>query len=85
MVLPILFFSLVLNGCALFDIFGKKDIPKASPEGLYAKAANEYKEGNYKKAQEYFLRVKEQYPLHELAVLAEIGVADAQYSDKEYA
>lgn len=31
------------------------------------------------------MRLKEQYPLHELAVLAEIGIADAYFSDKSYA
>ena len=57
---------------------------KATPEGLYSRASAEYRDGNYKKAQEYFLRLKEEYPLHDMAVLAEIGVADSLYSDKEY-
>jgi len=30
------------------------------------------------------MRVKEEYPLHNLAILAEIGLADCYYSDKEY-
>jgi outer membrane protein assembly factor BamD len=58
---------------------------KATPEGLYSRASIEYRDGNYKKAKEYFLRVKEEYPLHDMAVLAEIGVADSLYSSKEYA
>ena len=83
-VLPLLLLSFVLSGCSSFNIFGKRDLPKATPEGMYAMAAEEYKEGNYKKAREYFSRVKEEYPLHELAVLAEIGIADSLYSNKDY-
>lgn len=75
----------IVSGCSFLDIFMKKDLPKASPEGLYARASEEYKQGSYKKAQEYFLRLKEEYPLHDLAVLAEIGAADSLFSDKEYA
>ncbi|MFA5323594.1 MAG: outer membrane protein assembly factor BamD [Smithella sp.] len=75
----------IVSGCSFLDIFRKGELPKASPEGLYARASEEYKQGSYKKAQEHFLRLKEEYPLHDLAVLAEIGVADSLYSDKEYA
>jgi outer membrane protein assembly factor BamD len=74
----------VISGCSLLNYFKKDDLPKASPEGLYARASAEFNDGSYKKAQEYFVRVKEQYPLHELAILAEIGIADSLYSDKNY-
>ncbi len=30
------------------------------------------------------MRLKEEYPLHNLAILADIGIADSYYSDKEY-
>ncbi|HOE33810.1 MAG TPA: outer membrane protein assembly factor BamD [Smithella sp.] len=83
-VLTLLLLSLILGGCSSFSLFGKRDLPQASPEGLYATAAEEYKDGNYKKAREYFSRVKEEYPLHELSVLAEIGIADSLYSNKDY-
>lgn len=73
-----------LSGCSILNIFSKQDPPRLSPEGLYSRASVEYGDGNYKKAREYFLRVKETYPLHELAILAEIGVADSFFSDKEY-
>ena len=39
---------------------------------------------SYKKAREFYTRLKEEYPLHELAILAELGIADSFYSDKEY-
>ena len=76
---------LIISGFSFSDIFGKHETVKSSPEGLYSKASAEYRNGHYKKAQEYFLRLKEEYPLHDMAVLAEIGVADSLYSDKEYA
>jgi outer membrane protein assembly factor BamD len=80
-VLCLLLLLAVSNGC----FFNKKELTKASPEQLYSNASAEYKEGRYKKAQEIFLRLKEEYPLHELAILAEIGIADSLFSDKEYA
>ena len=76
---------LIISGFSFSNLFGKGEAPKNTPEGLYSKASVEFNKGHYKKAQEYFLRVKEEYPLHDMAVLAEIGVADSQYSDKEYA
>jgi outer membrane protein assembly factor BamD len=75
---------LMISGFSFSDLFGKHEPAKNTPEGLYSKASVEYNKGNYKKAQEYFLRVKEEYPLHDMAVLAEIGVADSLYSNKDY-
>jgi outer membrane protein assembly factor BamD len=80
-VLLLLALSLVLNGCSFFN---KQEKVVLTPEKLYSLASDEYKENNYTKAREYFTRLKEEYPLHEMAILAEIGIADAFYSDKEY-
>jgi outer membrane protein assembly factor BamD len=84
-VLLILLLTLICSGCSFLNIFGKHEPAKATPEGLYSKASVEFNGGHYKKAQEDFLRLKEEYPLHELAILAEVGIADSLYSDKEYA
>ena len=84
-ILLALLLPLIFGSCSLSNFFSKHEMAKATPEGLYAKASAEYKDGSYKKAKEYFLRLKEEYPLHELAVLAEIGIADSFYSNKEYA
>jgi len=80
-----LLLPLIFSGCSYFNLFSKSEKPKASPELLYSQASAEFKDGHYKKAQEYFLKLKEEYPLHELAILAEIGIANSLYSDKEYA
>ena len=44
-----------------------------------------YQDGNYKKAVEVFQRLKEEYPLSTLAIMAEMGIADSYFSAKEYA
>lgn len=84
-VLLALLLPLILSGCSYFNFFNKPETAKVSPEVLYSQASAEYKDSHYKKAQESFLKLKEEYPLHELAILAEIGIADSLYSDKEYA
>ncbi len=88
-------FLLLLGGCSfdmpnivkgnIYDFFVKKEPLKSTPEALYARGSAEYQNGSYKKAREVFVRLKEEYPLHELAILAELGIADSFYSDKEYA
>ncbi|KQC06872.1 MAG: hypothetical protein APR62_07395 [Smithella sp. SDB] len=83
-VLLILLLALICNGCALLEIFGKHERTRQTPERLYSNASVEFNAGHYKKAREYFMRLKEEYPLHDLAILAEIGIADSFYSDKEY-
>ncbi len=80
-VLLLVALSMILGGCSLFK---KQETAVSTPEKLYALASDEYKENNYSQARVYFTRLKEEYPLHDMAVLAEIGIADSYYSDKEY-
>jgi len=90
----VLVFVLLFSGCSfdkssllkgnVFEFFFRQEPIKSTPEGLYARGTTEYQNGSYKKAREVFTRLKEEYPLHELAILAELGIADAFYSDKEY-
>ncbi|MEE9911616.1 MAG: outer membrane protein assembly factor BamD [Deltaproteobacteria bacterium] len=88
-------FVLLFSGCSfdmpgvlkgnIYDFFVKKEPVKSTPEALYASGSAEYQNGRYKKAREVFVRLKEEHPLHDLAILAELGIADSFYSDKEYA
>jgi len=79
-------FLCTLSGCAwIKDLWPRKDRVKADPVSMYHAGVEAYNEGRYSRAIEYFTRVKERFPLHELALLAELGIADAYYSDKEYA
>jgi outer membrane protein assembly factor BamD len=86
----ILAFVLICSGCSfnlatIKSFFVKSDPVRSTPEGLYSRGSAEYQNGSYKKAREVFVRLKEEYPLHELSILAELGIADSFYSDKEYA
>ncbi|MEN6638461.1 MAG: outer membrane protein assembly factor BamD [Smithella sp.] len=86
----ILAFVLICSGCSfnlatIKSFFVKSDPVRSTPEGLYSGGTAEYQNGSYKKARGYYVRLKEEYPLHELSILAELGIADSFYSDKEYA
>lgn len=72
-------------GCAwLGDLFSRPRV-KSDPVALYQAGVEAYNKGRYKRAVEYFTRMKERFPLHDLALMAEIGIADSYYSDKDYA
>ena len=81
-ILPIMLaVSFVLFGCAWWK---QSSLPGASPERLYQRGYEDYQKGRYKKSIESFQRLKEEYPLSKLAILAEMGIADAYFSDGEY-
>jgi outer membrane protein assembly factor BamD len=85
----ILAFLLLCSGCSfdtgtILSFFQKKEPVKSTPEAIYALGTVAYQDGSYKKAREFYVRLKEEYPLHELAVLAQMGIADSFYSDKEF-
>jgi outer membrane protein assembly factor BamD len=77
-----------LSGCAWWKDFKEwwrpSDMSRASPEALYKRGAELYQEGRYKKAVESFQRMKELFPLHQLTVSAELGIADSFFSDESY-
>ncbi len=78
---------IVCSGCSfssLLSYFKKSEPVRSTPEAMYALGTQEYQDGRYKKAREYYTRLKEEHPLHDLAILAELGIADAYYSDKDY-
>jgi outer membrane protein assembly factor BamD len=62
----------------------KIDMTRSTPEGLYQQGVEYYQDKSYKRAAEIFQRVKEEYPLSQLALMAELGIGDAYYSAKEY-
>jgi outer membrane protein assembly factor BamD len=82
----VLIVALCLSGCAwLQNWFQKSPMVGTSPEALYRRGYEDYQDGRYKKAVESFVRLKEENPLSDLAILAELGIADAYFSDEEYA
>ena len=80
-IIPVMIILFCIVGCQL-SFFKKDGMVKGTPEGLYARGALEYQEGNYKKAREYFTRLREEHPLNSLAVLADMGIADSYFSDR---
>ncbi len=83
--LVILTVVFLLSGCKLWLPWTKKvDMARATPEGLYQQGLQEYQDGSYKRSIELFQRVKEEYPLSQLAIMAEIGIADSYFSGKQY-
>lgn len=75
----------LLAGCKMWLPWGNKvEMARATPDGLYQQGLEEYKAGNYKRSVELFQRVKEEYPLSPLAIMAEIGIADSYFSGTEY-
>jgi len=89
MTLTALVLVLTLAGCSSFfssvkSIFVKEPRIRMTPEAFYARGSQEFQTGSYKQAREFYTLLKEEYPLHELAILAELGIADAYYSDGDY-
>jgi len=82
---PILAFVLFLSGCQFNWPWVKKtEVIRSTPEGLYQQGVAYYQDGSYKNAVDVFLRLKEENPLSELALLAELGIADAYFSAGDY-
>jgi len=78
--------ALTLSGCGWWKDFRTRNKPVPNvPEVLYQSGVEAYQEGRYKRAIEHFTRLKEQHPLHPLALMAELGIADAHFSDENYA
>jgi outer membrane protein assembly factor BamD len=74
-----------LTGCAWWDsIWGKEPRVRPTPEGIYQRGFEYYKKGDYKKAIETFTRVRDEYPLNPIALMAELGIADSYFENEQY-
>jgi len=74
-----------LSGCGwLSHMWERSDKVKGTPEALYQKGYAAYQDTWYKKAIEHFQRLRDEYPLSKLAILAELGIADSHFSDENY-
>lgn len=74
-----------LSGCAWWDsIWGKEPRVRQTPEGLYQRGFEYYKKGDYKKAIDTFTRVRDEYPLNPVALMAELGIADSYFENEQY-
>jgi outer membrane protein assembly factor BamD len=74
-----------VSGCGWWKhMWERSDRVKGTPEALYQKGYEAYQDGWYKKAIEHFQRLRDEYPLSKLAILAELGIADSNFSDENY-
>jgi outer membrane protein assembly factor BamD len=74
-----------ISGCAWFKhMWDRYEREKNTPESMYQRGYEAYQDGYYKKAIEHFQRLRDEYPLSKLALLAELGIADSYFSDEEY-
>jgi len=74
-----------LTGCAwVKHMWDRHEREKNTPESMYQRGYEAYQDGYYKKAIEHFQRLRDEYPLSKLALLAELGIADSHFSDEEY-
>jgi outer membrane protein assembly factor BamD len=81
----VLLWVFTTSGCALWDrLWGGGDERLRTPDSLYTRGKEQYDKKNYEKAIEAFRRVKEEYPLSQLAIMAELGIADSYFSDEKY-
>ncbi|MDX9745233.1 MAG: outer membrane protein assembly factor BamD [Syntrophales bacterium] len=76
--------SVLISGCSWLGWMQDKSMTRSTPVGLYQKGSELYQKKKYEKAITIFQRLKDEYPLEEISVLAEIGIADAHYSKKSY-
>lgn len=53
-------------------------------ENLYQRGHTFYQYGRYDKALEVFQRVKDEFPLSEYALMAELGIADCHFTEENY-
>ncbi len=81
----VLTLALAFSGCGWWkDFWGHAEIGRGTPEELYRQGVQAYQDGRYKRAIDAFLRIKDEHPLSQLAILAEVGIADAYFSDDAY-
>jgi outer membrane protein assembly factor BamD len=74
-------FSVSSTGCAWW----KKKEPDPTPQGLYEKAMNFFNKKKYENAAEAFKKVKEEFPLSDYTLVAELRTADSYFFNKNYA
>ena len=78
---------MMITGCALWSWLGfgtPSHIGRGSPADLYRSGIELYQDKKYKRAIENFTRLREEYPLSQYTVLAEMGIADSYYSSGDY-
>lgn len=71
--------ALLMSGCVYVDPDVDKPVHELAQNGL-----DEFNDEDYRKAIEYFEKVRDWYPFSKYAKLAELKIADAHFRLKEY-
>lgn len=76
----------LLSGCGGFSWFKSKETKELekTAEALIQEGLDAYQRKNYQKAGEAFQNLKDRFPYHPLAIVAELKLADSHYLNKEY-
>ncbi|HET57991.1 MAG TPA: outer membrane protein assembly factor BamD, partial [Deltaproteobacteria bacterium] len=77
----------MITGCSLWSWLGfgpSSPHGRGTPADLYRSGIEYYQDGKYKDAVSQFTRLREEYPLSQYTVLAEMGIADSYYSSDDY-
>jgi outer membrane protein assembly factor BamD len=69
------------SGCSQF---GKGKKPDKSPEELMSEGISKFAEGSYQGAADRFRELKDRYPYSNLAIHAELKLADSLFKKKEF-
>ena len=70
---------LILSGCSGFGVKEEKSAEELADEGM-----NQFKKKRFKTSIESFEKLKDWYPFSKFAIVAELKIAEAHYSLKEY-
>jgi outer membrane protein assembly factor BamD len=73
-------FAASSGGCA----FGRKKEPDPTPQVLYEKAMNSFNRKNYESGAEAFKKLRDEFPLSDYSIIAELRTADSYFFNKNY-
>jgi len=75
---------LMISFCSGCSYFGKGTKPDKSPEELMSEGISKFAKGSYTDAAERFQELKDRYPYSNLAIHAELKLADSLFKKKEF-
>lgn len=74
----------VISFCGGCSLFGKGKKPEKSPEELMSEGMAKFADGYYEEAAERFQELKDRYPYSNLAIHAELRLADSLLKKEEF-
>jgi outer membrane protein assembly factor BamD len=75
---------LLISFCGGCSLFGKGKKPEKSPEELMSEGMSKFADGYYEDAAERFQELKDRYPYSNLAIYAELRLADSLLKKEDF-